>query len=350
MAKALFFSDLHAHNWGQFATSLPSGRNSRLQVTLDVLKQIRDFCEEKRVTHVFMLGDVFHSRTKIDIDVMSSTWEAFRRIAQVVEHLVILRGNHDTYDKDGKQHSLETFQEFAHVVLEPCIWDLSGVKVACAPFTTKVEDWKRFGQLLSPGLDFFLFHQGVSDGLVGAFNIAVKAEVDVSDVPLSKATYCFAGHYHKHQWLADNLAFIGSPLQHSFNERTEEKGFLFLNNDAGEWSKPEFIPTNAPKFYLFESGKELVDAEEKGLSVENSYVRLKVPNHHADKWIRDYPTIQVEPIIAKDSSRREINENLVSDDRTLLNAYLDLKNLDGFDRNELLEIGMSLLNSASQDI
>lgn len=308
-----------------------------------MLAHVRDFCVEHQVTHVFLLGDVFHSRTKIDIDVFSATWEAFRRIAEVVNHLVILRGNHDTYDKEGDKHSLSSFSEFAHVVDKPVVWDLGGVKIAAHPFTTDMDQWKTFAKAVQQGLDFFLFHQGVTDGLVGAFNIALKAEVDVNDIPLTKAAYCLAGHYHKYQWMRPNLAFAGSPLQHSFNERTEEKGFLFFERD-GKWEH-KFIQTNAPTFKLF-SQEELDEAVETGLDLTKHYVRVQVPSSLVSEYAERYPNIQIEPIVQEVEKQQTVDESVVSDDRKLLELYLSNTNLQGLDKDELLQIGLSLLSSS----
>lgn len=348
--KVLFFSDLHAHNWSQFSRTLPGGRNSRLQAILDVVDRIAAYCEEHEISHCFMLGDVFHTRTKIDVEVFSSTWLAFKRLSEKVKHLVILRGNHDSYDAMGETHSLEAFREFAFVIDKPWIGDLDGIQVAAHPYTPNMEDWKIFSNFVSSQTDFFLFHQGVSTGLVGAFNVAIKAEVDIEDLPHTRATYCLGGHYHKHQFMAPNVAFIGSPIQHSFGERDEVKGFLVLEKQD-TWTH-EFVELErTPKFKQFSNPKELKEALKEGFVVEDNYVKLTCRPSQVTKCADTFPSIVLDVEKSKKDQAPRINKELAADDNKLLSEFLKqnekkIKSL-GLTAEELLPIGLSLLSATA---
>ena len=339
--KAVFFSDLHAHAWGQFSTTLPNGRNSRLQHTLDVLEQIRDYCKENSVTHLFMLGDVFHSRTNINVDVFSATWQAFRDLAGAVDHFVILRGNHDSYDAQGVQHSLKAFEQFATVVDEEAVLDLDGCRVGAIGYTPDVDKWKTFAKLAARDLDFFLFHQGITGGTVGAFNIALKAEIGAEDIPTAKATWCLAGHYHKHQWVKDTIGFIGSPQQHSFSERDEPKGFLVSEHGPSGWSRPKQVPSNAPQFHMFESIQGFQGALEAGLDPQKHYVRVKAGGENVAEFSLRNPSVQVEVTNGEVGEQARIKSDVAANDRKLLIAFLESRGVT--EHEPLLSIGLSLL-------
>ena len=160
MKNFLVFSDLHAHNFKQFSTVLPNGVNSRLQNTLDIISQITQLCKDNKIEGVFFTGDLFHSRTKIDVDVYSYTWYEMRKLAQEVHgNLYILVGNHDQYSKIGDVHSLESFKDFATVIDAPIVKRVGNLRFAAHPFTTDIQAWKDFTSII-PNVDIFFFHQG----------------------------------------------------------------------------------------------------------------------------------------------------------------------------------------------
>ncbi len=351
MSKVLFFSDLHAHNWTQFSRTLPGGRNSRLQAILDVVDYIADYCVTHEITHCFMLGDVFHSRTKIDVDVYSATWAAFKRLSESVKHLFVLRGNHDSYDVEGSKHSLKSFSDFANVIDSPELTTVDGITFAAIPYTKDMDRWKTFASMTSSKTDFFLFHQGVSTGLVGAFNITIKAEVDIEDLPYKKADYCLGGHYHKHQFMLPNVAFIGSPLQHTFGERGEVKGFMVFEKDAlSAWGHKFIEIKGLPKFRQFTKIEEMDHALAAGFKVEDNYVQLRCSAADASRVIEEYPTINVDVLPSKKPKKEVwIDREIVGDDKKLLAEYISRNKrkteIQKLDPEALFHIGLSLFSS-----
>jgi DNA repair exonuclease SbcCD nuclease subunit len=374
--KILFFSDLHAHNFTQFATTLPGGRNSRLQATLNVVEEITGFCNEKDVDVVFFLGDVFHARTKIDSDVYSATWHAFRKLSEVVDELFILVGNHDQYSKDGRLHSLEPFKAFAKVIDRPVIERVITTNdeeftFAAHPFTTDIDRWKRFTKII-PKVDFFLFHQGVSEAVVGAFDISIKAEVGLEDFPREKGDYCLGGHYHKSQWLTEGpkkkgVAFIGSPLQHNFGERNDGlKGWWLFddklsNSLSGRWGHIGSYSTNAPKFRLYESAEAFEEdakhATEGGMVAEaveawnnelaNNYIRVRCSPQEGEQLLKVWPSLQIETKKDKVTEEHRVEEAALSSDEALLRAYIEQVK-SGLDEERLLKMGMEMLMGAEE--
>lgn len=343
--KVVVFSDLHAHKHEQFATTLPGGRNSRFQNILNVLEQIRLFCIEHEVDAVFFLGDLFHSRTKVDVDVFSATWLAMRALSQAVQHTIILMGNHDSYNKVGSIHSLEAFREFATVVDQPILSSIGGVRFAMHPFTTNIAEWKGFVDMLPGGLDFFFAHQGLSEAVVGAFDISIKAEVGYGDLPHAKAQWLLMGHYHKQQWIGDDqrAGYVGSPLQHNMGERTELKGFLYFEDVK---QRPEFILTQAPKFFVFDSYEDFgALGFVGGVDPERDFVRVKCSEQEARSIKEDHPKVQVEIIRDDRQEERRIEPEALASDQRLLSTYIE-QSEHGMDEERLLELGIEILSEA----
>lgn len=350
--RVVVIADVHCHQHEQFATTLPSGRNSRFQAILDVIGEVEIFCRKEEVDVLFVLGDVFHSRTKIDVDVYSATWCAFRDLCGAVNRAYILTGNHDQGSKDGRVHSLEAFRAFATVIDLPVIVRAnSQLMFAAHPFTTDIDSWKTFIKMLPRDLDFCLFHQGVCEATVGAFDLSVKAEVSYTDLPLTKARWVLLGHFHKAQWLgeAQRAGFVGSPIQHNFGERLEEKGFLYFD---GIDKRPQFVPTHGPRFVLYGTGAAFFDAfaQDAGDPCapwnRGDYIRVtECTQDQAEAIKREFPQIQVEVVRQERFEENRISDAVVNSDEALLKAYIDKEAIDGMDHPRLLQFGMEILTN-----
>ncbi len=350
----LFFSDLHCHAWSQYSTRLPNGLNSRLQDCLNIIHQAKKIVEEQLVNYVFFVGDLFHSRTKIDIDVYYATFRAMRDLASIGVPIYILKGNHDCHNRVGDVHSLEAFKTIAAVVDRPMIRTLQSgdekVSVAMFPYTSDVPRLiEQFEGL--PAMDLVLFHQGVREAVVGPYGMTVHSELALSNLPLNRVRYCIAGDYHKRQFLADGkFHYCGSPLQLTFGEAGEEKAFSLI--DTSDW-KIQTIPTSAPRFYSFDSATRLAEVintpDSPNLDVD--FIRVFYKNENEiNETIRALEgRIVFEHMPEEQTVLTRIDPAIVGDDRALLEAWLHQKVGDSQDAGNLIELGMELLATASAE-
>ena len=336
--RILFFSDIHMHNWTQFSRTLEGGLNSRLNDQLGVLLQLSEEAQRRSADAIIFCGDMFHSRVRVDVDVLFHTWEMIRgNVAASAPEMVMLVGNHDQNTKDGAVHSLAPFESIGNVrvVSEPCSFKLGNIQVTACPFLEDPKEFMRLAANVEP-CDLFLFHQGITEAAVGAFEIVGKGEIPLKALPTDRARLCIGGHYHKHQWVTKNVAYVGSPLQLDFGERTEEKGFLYLDTDT--W-QTEFIPTKAPRFRLFDSVNDFL----KERPPAKDFVRVLANAEEIEKNREVHPTIQW---VAQDRGgkvRESRLENPEISDRSLMSVYVDNAEPDETNRGALLETGMRLL-------
>lgn len=351
--KILFFSDLHAHNHEQFATTLPNGRNSRFQDILNVLEQIETICVEEHIDAVVFCGDVFHSRKNVDVGVYVETYDAFQRIRDAVDEMVVLVGNHDQHTKVGDIHALIPFANFARIVDGWSTFELATandiVTITASPFTADVATLREKIAAMEP-CDIFCFHQGLSEAAVGAFDVYVKAEMSVRDLPLTKARLCLGGHYHKHQWLsadgsACRVGYVGSPLQLSFGERFESKVVLVV--DTRDYSVTE-RPTSAPSF-LECSAAELEEVCKKtGADPGYDFIRVRGTEQDCSRAKSAYPRLLVEVEEPTTEVVTRIPEAAVYDDGLLIQSYVEQR-AGPLDKDRLIKLGRELLIGESDD-
>lgn len=308
-----------------------------MQDCLDIVDMAAKLCKELSVDACFFLGDAFHSRVKLDIDVIAGAYASFRHLAQIVP-LFILPGNHDQHTKVGDVQSVDIFKDFSRVISVPEILIVNGATIALYPHTSDVEGMKHWLKAM-PSVDLFCFHQGLSEAAVGPYDMHVKTELSIHDIPFEKMRYAIAGDFHKRQFLrGGKFHYCGSPLQLSFGERDEEKCFTLIDN----W-EVKSIPTNAPRFFEIGSLQEL---ETLKANPEKDFIKLtsKSPSE-LEAAKHKYPRIQIVLEEESQSVIQRADNRVLSDDKNLLEWYIKQSGTS-LDPVELLLEGLELLQGA----
>ena len=120
--KVLLFSDLHAHSWRNCSTMLPTGRNSRLQDTINILREIRELADKEKVDGVLFAGDMFHIRpglASMHIPTFNAVYEEIALLKLNRTFVALLVGNHDQGDKAGREYSVFAFRSTVTVMDQP---------------------------------------------------------------------------------------------------------------------------------------------------------------------------------------------------------------------------------------
>jgi DNA repair exonuclease SbcCD nuclease subunit len=285
--KLFITGDVHLNEWDEFSTILPNGLNSRLQVGLDAIDQIATAAEGNVMV---IAGDLFHTREEISVQVLYRAGEAIRRAATLCREVLILVGNHDQHLKDGRVHSLGTFQsDNVRVIDSPELVSISGFgKVAFMPYT---HDYEKFGEVYrdlvegaSCGLS--ILHADIigfemNSGFVSAKGITPKFTLDAgSDEDVIKL--CVSGHYHKPQKFGDlNVYYVGSPYQMDRSEAGHEKRYLVVSPDLSVESVPI---VGLPVF------RKVTLKEAKDLKKTNDFVDVACDeNEVRDGWSEQLP-------------------------------------------------------------
>lgn len=344
--KYLFTADVHCHAWTQFATRLPNGRNSRLEDCLSVFRQAAEICQAEKIDRFFILGDLFHSRTKIDVDVYYATWIAVSELAKVVP-ITILRGNHDCATKHDESNSIEQFKSICEVVDVPIGRDEpDGTSYYAIPWTD--DPWK-LRQLIQPvrmrQYDLLLLHQGIQEAAVGPYGMTGHGSISVSDLPLDNVNYVFAGDYHKRQFFGpgSRVHYIGSPCQLNFGEAGEEKAMTLWDNGV-----IRSIPTDAPRFFRCASLAEMEQRLASGEIRDGiDFVRIECSEKESAELtdrFSDCPTVQVEIQSEAREALLRVSSEVVASDSALLRAYVSQRSVYGDEFNErLVSLGLELL-------
>jgi len=362
MAKIAFFSDLHAHPFRPYATILPNGMNSRLNDAIQCIEQIIQICARENVDLVAFGGDLFHERRSLNVVAFNAVYEALAKFRVYRIPVVMIHGNHDQADREGNDHSLHTFRTFCTVFDKP-EWKVvkakNGESIAFLgiPYTENKEHLRQVVQTPSPDkrlTSIQLGHLGIQGARVGAdFVYSNPHDAAVSDLNSDAFDSVFLGHYHIHQKIGRNVRYIGAPLQHTWGDKNQDRGFLIYDTSrktvARHW-------LHAPKF------------------VEESYTLLKVSGLQDPEWEGNYVRIIDSKIWSEDereSARSCMGaksleiippkvDRTVQGPRLMVDPGKELKSVlkeyvsagiqpsEGLEKDYLMQIGLDILDEVEQ--
>lgn len=240
--KAYIIGDLQAHAWKQFETDT-SQVNSRLMDLINELKRIRQLAVKNKVTNVFILGDVFEERGKIDVVVLNMLYREFLKFKKQNIKVITLVGNHDKVPL-GDFHSLEVFQDVCTVCDEPTVYKFRGAKVLAIPFQAESKDTVKALKKFGRDVDMILMHTAVRGAKLDSGKTWDEG-IRLKHIP--KKPYVFMGHDHSFKQLRKRVWYVGSLLHVDWGDAGKEKFFVEWNSK----NKPVFHHTEGPVFKQF---------------------------------------------------------------------------------------------------
>ena len=215
---------------------------------IKLAKWIKKEFLKQDISDVFILGDVFHNRKQITLESIHNATEFFDILKDFNIH--ILTGNHDCFFLDNSEiHSLGLLKGWKNITIydTPEVHTLNNVTIGMIPWGTKINDISIcdyiFGHFEISGFEMqgTLCEKGISGS-----ELTTKAKHAV-----------FSGHFHKPQirkYGDKEIHYLGSPYQHNFGERDEEKYIYVLDLDTHYLER--IINNISPKHYYVEQNDD----------------------------------------------------------------------------------------------
>jgi DNA repair exonuclease SbcCD nuclease subunit len=261
-------SDTHHHLWSAFSTILPSGVNSRLQEILDETQRAADEVRKAGGDTLIHAGDLFHVRGSVAPSVLNPTLALYRSIVKSGIKVVLLAGNHDLEGRDSNDlgSAITALKEVGCTVCNS--FDTPMLDHVCmVPWQPSIAELKKQIETVDPtdrpGTDLII-HAGIDGVIKGLPDHGLSPEY------LSKLGFrrVFAGHYHHHKKLADNVWSIGALTHQTWSDVGTKAGFLIVGDSEVKWHS-----THAPSFVEIDG---TTNADDIPLIVDANYVRAKI--------------------------------------------------------------------------
>jgi len=270
--KLLHFSDIHIGMENYSKLDPETGLSSRLLDFFATFDFIVDTAFKEDVDAVVFAGDAYKTRDPNPTQ-QRGFGERIRKLAKKIP-VVLVVGNHDTPNADGKANTLDIYSalEIDNVWVSRKVEYLEiptksgSLQIITLPWLHK-NDYKTVGDKLnllynkiasdSPAI--FLSHCEVEGASYGSEKgLAISNDVTIP-LPLlqdKRLNYVALGHIHKHQVLSKDplVVYSGSPQRIDFGEEKEEKGIILVEIQKSKiknqnfQSQFTFISTNARKF------------------------------------------------------------------------------------------------------
>jgi DNA repair protein SbcD/Mre11 len=278
--KLLHFADLHIGMENYAKLDPQTGLSTRLLDFFQTFDFIVETAINEQVDAVVFAGDAYKTRDPNPTQ-QRGFGERIKRLAKAGIPTVLVVGNHDTPNAEGRANTLDIYSalEIDNVWVSRVpellnVTTKSGLlQVITLPWLHK-NDYKEVGEKLNllyeklnaKEVAIFLSHSeivGASYGSEKGLAIANDVTIPLSLIQDRRLDYCALGHIHKHQVLSKAgdsplIVYAGSPQRIDFGEEKEEKGICLVeiekNQESGikNQGKPtatfKFIPTGARKF------------------------------------------------------------------------------------------------------
>jgi DNA repair protein SbcD/Mre11 len=323
---------------------------SRDEETVGALDQVVEMARDSQVDAVLIAGDVYEHRT-VAPEADQIVFETLMRLRDAGAHVVLIPGNHDSWQRWEALGRLLTPLEVTVVprVLRPADGGVVEVSsrdgseaalIACVPFVPE----RRFGDAASLFDDrasaYTAYDEGmgaVFAGMARAFRgdrvnvllahtmidgartgggeqeltIGMTYAVSPARVPAT-ASYVALGHLHRPQPIRaapSPTRFAGSLLQLDFGEVEQDKSVVLVEAKPGKPPKVRELPLTAGRKLLDVSGtldQVLAAAEQVGDAYLRVYVQTEGPVPGlADRVRETLPNaIWVEPVYERQESPR----------------------------------------------
>lgn len=315
-----------------------------LEVSLQVLRTSLEHARSKDVPLV-IAGDLNDTKAVMRSEWVKALIQLFKEFADVRIHVLV--GNHDLNNKNSSSHSLEFLQLLENVKLhdQPTSVSFMGVEFDLIPYMVHKEDFLE--AINGSSVSKVICHQGFMGAFMGDY---VVDESSVDPKELKDKEIVLSGHYHKHQWVGDNIMYFGSPYTVNFGEHLQSK-FYWEVEEVGEKIHPKPIMTDVRRHIQLVWDGVMPSGD--GLSHEPCYgkprsydlvkVILKGTKEFClgidEKVVRDYlgcENITLVPEIISQSEHR-ISADIVHDPVQVIKQYLENAETI-FDKKKLEEL------------
>lgn len=282
MAKIALLADIHL------------GIGNRQRDILWALDTVKQHCLEARVNNIIILGDLFHDRQSLDIDILCAAHDFFRDARDRGQTWVAFPGNHDMFLKHSWDiNSIKPLGEVLTIIDTVKIIKLADTRFWILPFIYSESSYIKILRCIEeqhqPG-DILLTHIGVCTAKLNVcFLLQHWNLVDFGD---SRFRRVYSGHFHLRQEVGDNLWYVGSILPFKFDEGDSPHGFYIYDTilkdhefiDIWQAGEAQDRGEPAPQYKNFHD--ELLD-DKTSTDVEGCHIRVATSREYSPNEKQD---------------------------------------------------------------
>ena len=317
------------------------------QDLIDFIQWMIDWSIENNVTEFTHLGDLFHTRDKLDVKTIEYASIGIKLLNERFGKFKQIKGNHDLYLRDSRDIcSLHMFEEQVELIdFYKHEDDLTFVSWLC-----NQEEYDKIIKETKKNKTRFVF--GHFEFNCFMVNERYEMEHGNSHKELKHIERVFSGHYHGRQE-KDNVVYVGNPFPYDFNDVNDiNKGFCVLDTETGKY---EFI--NYSKIAVIDmTPEQFLEQNWDELEQDNISVRIVASDNvsYEDldkiKEILENTSFRTSKLVYKQSFNKDnIDDDieidhLMSVDETVLTYIKDMAETSNINKNLLENLYKESMN------
>jgi len=285
----------------------------RLVSTLvDELGRAYDALRKAGGTLAICAGDLFHVRGKLAPSVINPVRDFFRKQDDLDIETVILSGNHDLEGADSNQltSAVATIQSESTLAITDACQVSTDPMIYMIPWRSDLNRLREEICDLSNETDpsnpwDLIIHAPMNDVLINIPSVGLNA----SEFKGMNFKRVFAGHYHAHKQLADNVYSVGATGHQTWNDPGTQAGWCLVYDDR--------VHFNASKQPQFVKLPVIYDPEDM-IECDGHFIRADIEDPTPERIIalREYVLsfgaagVTIRTLVSKKESTREGGETV----------------------------------------
>ena len=288
--RAILFSDLHYSH-------------KTKDTCFKVLRFIHDQARKNGAV-VYFLGDFWdhvYRRGTLPVDLLNEVVRFFK--TEWLVALVMIPGNHDQFDADGKEHGLEMFKNIDRItVYDTPTFEKNQIFIPYTKDNQLIKDIMVEG--VEKGGKMVFAHLDVIGAQMNNTKVSTRGcSKDIFTIPT------YSGHYHKPS-KHGNVSYIGSPYQIHLGEAGDKKTLKMVDYTTGELI--EEIPIDFGirhyKLGVMDDIPEDIKANDRLVITSHNFLAQNDARMNELRKKGVIVTIK-EPVVKKESTRIKIAPN-----------------------------------------
>lgn len=350
MSKVAFVADIHF------------GVSGKLEDICFACRVIREYCHSNDIDTIVVLGDMFHDRRHIGIDVLSKVSKFFEEVeCNYDQQWITFPGNHDMFLRHSWDiNSLQALNKHLMVVEDIKILQLDNQRFWILPFIQYEKAYmnvvNRINHQVKDG-DKLLTHIGINNAVLNT--CFLLKDWSIVNFKYAKFDKIYTGHFHSQQQVGDNIWYPGSPIPFKFDEGDVTHGFLVYDTvedthisvdiwDAAAKFFPDEIPPPQFRTIHIDDISELADEE-----IYNNMIRIALDKEYSedDKRMIKQKLLSKEARVVRWLHHKQKLEANVATAHTKTAEYSDLfKSWVSNDDKNTKDLDLEFLKEAHLDV
>jgi len=267
------------------------GVPGKLQDIVWACKTLRQYCYDNSIDTVLILGDLFHNRQALEIDVLSEVYKFFEDTNQkYYQKWIAFPGNHDMFLKHSWDvNSLTSLRSHLTVIEDIKILKIDDRRFWILPFIAHEKSYNKVVRYIEKQYiegDVLLTHIGVRGALLNT--CFLLKDWSYVNFEISKFKRIYTGHFHVQQQVGENVWYPGSLIPFKFDEGDVDHGFYVYDTIADQH---EFINiwdinrVNQPPQYHTILDENVKTIERK--IINNNQIRVVLQKEHTQEDKRE---------------------------------------------------------------